>query len=74
LTSFCLQPGYAQRAAKYAAILAFFAIDPEPRNRLFALRTLRDYVVQRRSVASWKSEKECLLPSFIGMKQWPPVD
>ncbi len=43
-----LQPGYAQRAAKYAAILAFFAIDPEPRNRLFALRTLRDYVVQRR--------------------------
>ncbi|KAL4859210.1 Sister chromatid cohesion protein PDS5 B-B [Chlorella vulgaris] len=44
------EPGYAQRATKYAAILAFFAIDPEPRNRLFALRTLRDYVVQRRLV------------------------
>jgi sister-chromatid-cohesion protein PDS5 len=42
------QPALAQRAAKYAAILALFAVDPEERNRGFALRTLRDYVLQRR--------------------------
>jgi hypothetical protein len=43
-----LQAG--QKAAKYAAILALFAIDPEERNRGYALRTLRDFVVQRRWV------------------------
>lgn len=42
-----------QKAAKYAAILALFAIDPEERNRGYALRTLRDFVVQRRW-AGWR--------------------
>lgn len=37
-----------QRASKYAACLAMFGIDPEERNRRYALLTLRDYVLQRR--------------------------
>lgn len=44
----CTQPALAQRAAKYAAILALFAVDPEEHNQGLALRTLRDYVLQRR--------------------------
>ena len=49
-----------QKAAKYAAILALFAIDPEERNRGYALRTLRDFVVQRRWVEGVGQAGWCL--------------
>ena len=41
-------PQSGSTAAKYAACLALFAADPEPRNRAYALRTLRDFTAQRR--------------------------
>lgn len=44
-------PQSAQRAAKYAAVLALMAIDPEDRNRAAALRALRDYVITRRQAS-----------------------
>lgn len=51
-TAFCHTPTTpvqaGQRAAKYAACLALFAVDPEQRNRAYALRTLREFVAQRR--------------------------
>jgi sister-chromatid-cohesion protein PDS5 len=42
------RPQFGQRASKYAACLAMFGIDPEERNRRYALVTLRDHVLQRR--------------------------
>lgn len=43
---------YAQRAAKYAAVLALMAVDQEDRNRAASLRALREFVLTRRWVVA----------------------
>ncbi|KAL4458690.1 hypothetical protein ABPG75_013555 [Micractinium tetrahymenae] len=48
----------AQRSAKYAAVLALMAIDPEDRNRAAALRALRDYVLTRRAAVARLSQAQ----------------